>query len=116
MSSDLLNTTQYEEANIVELKRVIIFTSVDEKTILFRQFELNAGKTVNQTDVKNLTLSMNETGPRFDLQFRRDKIADGDLYKAACKKPRVMKAETKRLKKNLYTDEFGQQKGKVFIQ
>lgn len=71
---------------------------------------------MNQTDVKNLTLSMNETGPRFDLQFRRDKIADSDLYKAACKQPRTMKAETKRIKKNMYTDEFGQQKGKVYIQ
>lgn len=50
---------------------------------------------------------MNEIGPRFDLSFRRDKIASNDLYKAACKKPRLMTTETKNMKKNMYTDEFG---------
>ena len=104
---DFLNVREYEEANIVELKRVIVFTSVDDKTILFRQYELNAGSKVNQTDVSNLTLQMNETGPRFDLQFRRDKIADSDLYKAACKQPKIENPETKRQKKNMFTDEFG---------
>lgn len=63
-----------------------------------------------------MKLSMNETGPRFDLQFRRDKIADSDLYKAACKQPKIQSTEMKKLKKNMFTDEFGQQKGKVFIQ
>jgi len=62
-----------------------------------------------------MTLSMNETGPRFDMQIRRDKIADSDLYKAACKQPKLVSSETKKLKKNMFTDEFGQQKGKVFI-
>lgn len=54
-----------------------------------------------------MTLSMAETGPRFQLKFRRDKIADSDLYKTACKQPKTEKAETKRMKKNLFTDEFG---------
>lgn len=49
------------------------------------------------------------------MQFRRDKIADSDLYKAACKQPKLVSTETKKLKKNMFTDEFGQQKGKVFI-
>lgn len=33
---DFMNVQEYEEANIVELKRVIIFTSIDDKNILFR--------------------------------------------------------------------------------
>jgi len=79
------------------LKRAIIFTSIDDQKIQFRQYELNAGSTVNITDVKNMTLSMSETGPRFELKFRRDKIADSDLYKNACKHPRLKKAETKKM-------------------
>lgn len=44
---DFLNVQTYEEANIKELKRAIIFTSIDDSTITFRQFELNSGSTVN---------------------------------------------------------------------
>lgn len=33
---DFMKVQEYEEANIVELKRVIIFTSIDEKNIMFR--------------------------------------------------------------------------------
>ena len=58
---------------------------------------------------------MNEIGPRFDLSFRRDRIAAADLFKAACKKPKLVNPETKQMKKNMYTDEFGQQRGKVFL-
>jgi hypothetical protein len=39
--------------------------------------------------------------------MRRDKIASSDLYKEACRQPNLEKAETKRIKKNKWTDEFG---------
>ena len=77
---------------------------------------MNAGAQVNQTDVKNMTLSMSEVGPRFTLLFRRDKIADTDSFKNACKQPKLQKSETKRMNRNVYTDEFGQKRGKVFLQ
>ena len=59
---------------------------------------------------------MSEIGPCFDLSFRRDKIAAADLYKTACKQPKHESAESKRLNKNVFTDEFGQVKAKVFVQ
>ena len=59
---------------------------------------------------------MNEIGPRFTLACRRDKLGSSDLFKDACKKPKPAFYATKRVAKNLYTDEFGQQKGKVFMQ
>jgi bisphosphoglycerate-dependent phosphoglycerate mutase len=59
---------------------------------------------------------MAEIGPSFDLSFRRDKIAASDLYKVACRQPKSESAEHKRLNKNVYTDEFGQVKAKVFVQ
>ena len=40
---DLFSITEYEEANIAELKRVIVFTSISEAHITFKQFEVNAG-------------------------------------------------------------------------
>ena len=99
--------TDYEEANIAELKRALVFTSLDDNRIKCRHYELNPQSKINETDVKNKTLKLNELGPRFDLCFRRDRIADPDLYKAACKQPKAQSAETARNKKNMYTDEFG---------
>jgi len=68
---------------------------------------MNMDKRINETDVKNKTLSFNEIGPHFDLSYRREKLGGADLYKAANKQPKAMSTETKKLKKNMYTDEFG---------
>ena len=74
----------------------MVFTSIDENKIQCRHFEVNVGKQINETDVKKKTLGMNEIGPRFDVSFRRDKIADSDLFKQACRQPKTMNAETKK--------------------
>ena len=86
---DFFKLTDYEEANIAELKRALVFTSLDDTKIKCRHYELNPGSKINETDVSNRTLTFNEIGPRFDLSFRRDKIAASDLYKAACKQPKA---------------------------
>ena len=91
----------------------MIFTSVSDTKIQVRHIEM---KSINETDVKKQSLEMVEIGPSFDLSFRRDKIASSELYKAACKHPKAESAESKRLNKNVYTDEFGQVKAKVFVQ
>lgn len=113
MFLDFFKYSDYEEANIAELKRVMIFTAMTETKIEVRHYEM---KSINETDVKKQSLGMSEIGPCFDLSFRRDKIAAADLYKAACKQPRLESVDNKRMNKNVYTDEFGQTKGKVFIQ
>lgn len=59
---------------------------------------------------------MNEVGPRFTLACRRDKLASSELFKDSCKKPKAAYDPKRRIAKNLFTDEFGQQKGKVFMQ
>ena len=88
------------------MKRVLAITSISEDLITFQHFEVNGAKKINETDVANGTLAFEETGPSFDLVMRRDKIAEPEHYKNACKQPKVS-AETKKLKKNLFTDEFG---------
>lgn len=93
----------------------MVFTTTSETLINFKQYEVNGGKQINITDVSNQTLDMKEIGPRFTLSFRRDQIASADLYKEACKQPKDDPTKAK-IKKNMYTDEFGQQKGKVFMQ
>lgn len=48
--------------------------------------------------------------------MRRNQIASNDLYKIACKKPKIQNVEKKKARKNVYTTELGERKGKVFIQ
>jgi len=80
---DLYKTTDYEEANIPELKRIMVFTSVGETIINCRQFEIT--KTFTETDTNNKSLPLSEIGPSYDLSFRRDRAGASDLFKAACR-------------------------------
>jgi len=78
----------------------MVFTSTSETVITFKQFEVNAGGKINVTDVKNQTLTMNEVGPRFTLGWRRAKLAADDLYKDACRKPKIRNVEMHKARKN----------------
>ena len=102
-----------KEANIVELKRILSFTAIDDTTIQVRHYEVGkiteAGVQANDVEIK-------EIGPKFDLKLRRNQVASNDLYKLACKKPKVANVEKKKSRKNVFTNEIGERKGKVFIQ
>ena len=67
------------------MKRVLVFTSVNDTKIEVRHYEANVGGTVNETDVEKKSIKLSPIGPCFDLSFRRDKIAETDHYKQACK-------------------------------
>jgi ribosome production factor 2 len=58
---------------------------------------------------------MSEIGPRFNIVWRRDKIASDDLFKEACKQPKIRNPEMNKQRKNMFTNEFGEKMGKVFI-
>jgi len=49
---DFFKFSDYDEANIAQLKRVMVFTSVTDTKIECRHYEINVGKTINETDVK----------------------------------------------------------------
>ena len=49
------------------------------------------------------------------MKLRRDQIASTDLYKNACRKPKVANPEKKKFRKNMFTTEMGEKKGKVFL-
>ena len=107
---ELFRQRDLKEANITEMKRVLVFTSINETTIQVRHYEV---QTITES---LLNLEFKEIGPHFDLKFRRHQIASADLYKIACKKPKITNMEKKKAKKNVYTTELGERKGKVFIQ
>lgn len=103
-----------QEANITEMKRVLSFTAIDDKTVQVRQYEVV--DKITEAGVAQVDVSMKEIGPHFDMKIRREQIASNDLYKAACRKPKIANVEKKRAKKNVYTTELGERKGKVYIQ
>jgi len=43
-------------------------------------------------------IEMKEIGPRFDLKLRRNQVASMDLYKLACRKPKIINPEKKKVR------------------
>ena len=79
-----------------------------------QQFEVN--HPIDEGAVKSGKLEAKEIGPSFEMRIRRDKLAANDLFKEACRQPRVRNADKKKQDKNKFTNVFGETKGKVFIQ
>ena len=62
------------------------------------------------------TVPFREVGPSFKMRLRRNKMAAVDLFKEACKQPKVRNVDKKRADKNKFTNALGEKKGKVFLQ
>lgn len=92
--SDFFHITDLEEANIVEMKRVIVITSTDDSTVQFRQYEV---PQIAEPQVLKNQLDIKEIGPSFDLKIRRTQLGSHDLYKLACKKPKITNMDKKRV-------------------
>ena len=100
--------------NIHDLQRVLVFTCRDEsEPIEFRHLECGE---ISEALTKKNAVPFREVGPFFTMRLRRDKMATIDLFKEACRKPKVANAIKKKSDKNKYTDDMGQQHGKVFVQ
>ena len=111
---DLFHQKHLKEANITELKRVMVFTCRGEgKPIEFRHLECDK---ITEATVQMQTVPFREVGPSFTMRMRREKMASNDLFKEACRQPQVRNYEKKRADKNKFTNVLGEKKGKVFLQ
>ena len=114
MFTDFFKISELTEVNILELKRIMVFTCKSENSpIEVRHLEAS---DINETTVAKQTVPFREVGPCFDLTLRRDKMADTDLYKEACRQPKVLNIEKKKSNKNKFTTALGETKAKVFLQ
>lgn len=92
----------------------MVFTSKGENDpIEFRHLECDE---VNEKNVQMQTVPFREVGPSFNMRLRREKMAANDLFKEACRKPKVRNPDKKRADKNKFTNVLGEKKGKVFLQ
>jgi len=92
----------------------MVFTCRGEKQhIEFRHLEC---EDISEATVQMQTVPFREVGPSFHMVMRRNKMATSELFKEACKKPKVHNVEKKKADKNKYTNVLGETKGKVFVQ
>ena len=85
----------------------------DKEPIEFRHLESDG---ITEAAVQMRTVPFREVGPSFNMVLRREKMASFDLYKEACRQPKVQNYEKKRADKNKFTNVLGEKKGKVFLQ
>lgn len=99
---------EWKEANILELKRLLVFTATSEDTISASHYEcassiseplvlsvLNPQSKDKTAQKKAPTMELREVGPSFVWRMRRNKIADPETYKLACKKPKLINVDKK---------------------
>ena len=92
----------------------MVFTCRSDKSpIEFRHLECD---NINEATVQMQTVPFREVGPSFSMMLRRNKMASYELFKDACKQPKVQNYEKKKADKNKYTTALGETKGKVFVQ
>jgi ribosome production factor 2 len=112
---EFFHQSDLKEINIVEMKRVLVFTAVEENQVLVRHYEV-ASKLSEAVVQQEGDLEFKEIGPHLAMRLGRHSIASADLYKAACRKPKIANPERKKARKNVYTNETGERRGKVYIQ
>jgi ribosome production factor 2 len=111
---DFFKVCELQEGNILEMKRVMVFTCRSETApIEVRHMEVSQ---ISEAQVTKQTIPFREVGPCFDLTIRREKMGSTDLFKDACRQPKVRNVEKKKSDKNKYTTALGETKGKVFVQ
>ena len=71
---------------------------------------------ISEATVTKETVPFREVGPCFDLVLRRDKMATSELFKEACRVPKVRNILKKKSDKNKFTNALGETKAKVFMQ
>jgi len=55
---------------------------------------------------------MKEIGPSLDLKLRRAKLASSELYKLACRQPKILRDNKP---KNIETNNLGEKRGRIHV-
>eukprot|EP00993_Chasmostoma_nieuportense_P001293 NODE_2187_length_1256_cov_127.437555_g2079_i0.p1 GENE.NODE_2187_length_1256_cov_127.437555_g2079_i0~~NODE_2187_length_1256_cov_127.437555_g2079_i0.p1 ORF type:complete len:363 (-),score=107.21 NODE_2187_length_1256_cov_127.437555_g2079_i0:105-1193(-) len=116
---DFFNNGNPKLLNLGTLERVVCVTAkpptnptetLEGFQLLFRHYLVEYKQAGSQTPAVKLTL----TGPSIDFVVRRTRLADADMFKAACWVPSSTFGKGKK-KKNLTTDGLANLRGQIHV-
>mmetsp|Transcript_27959 Transcript_27959/g.73777 ORF Transcript_27959/g.73777 Transcript_27959/m.73777 type:complete len:145 (-) Transcript_27959:57-491(-) len=99
-----------EKLNLTGLEHVVVLTAKGEK-VAFRHY----GILLKKSGSKVPRVVLEELGPRFDLELRRNRSAAPDVAREAARVPKQQAASAK-LGKNLERNAMGDTVGRVHMQ
>ncbi|GFS43746.1 ribosome production factor 2 homolog [Trichonephila inaurata madagascariensis] len=98
-----------EKIYLKGLEHLLVFSLVNKK-ILFRSYRVDMKK---DADSKTPLVELTEIGPHMNLTVRRTNLADDDLFKTSCQKPKQLKPTKV---KNISKDTFGSTLGRIHME
>ncbi|KAL6258159.1 hypothetical protein P5V15_010114 [Pogonomyrmex californicus] len=104
---DMFQREEVQKIRLQGLEHVLSFTAVENK-ILLRSYRI----FLKKSNTRIPKIELEEIGPCADLLCRRNKFASEDLFKTACKKPKVIKVK---MRKNISKDTFGTTYGRIHV-
>ncbi|XP_034253972.1 ribosome production factor 2 homolog [Thrips palmi] len=105
---DFFHREYLETVALQGLEHVISFTAADGM-IYMRSYKIFLKKSGQKTP----RIEIEEIGPSADMKLRRTKLGSDDLFKTACKQPKMLQIKKK---KNVTTDGLGTKHGRIHIQ
>lgn len=105
---DFFQRETVDNIRIQGIEHSISFNATPDGKILLRSYKI----LLKKSGVKTPRVELEEIGPRVDFTLRRSKLADEDLMKEACRKPKELKIGKT---KNISTNELGTTHGRIHI-
>eukprot|EP00002_Diphylleia_rotans_P004651 TRINITY_DN13531_c0_g1_i1.p1 TRINITY_DN13531_c0_g1~~TRINITY_DN13531_c0_g1_i1.p1 ORF type:complete len:333 (-),score=82.15 TRINITY_DN13531_c0_g1_i1:153-1151(-) len=106
---DFFRGTVVDNVNLEGLDHAIVVTALPDGTVAFRSYRV----IFNRSGLRIPRVELDEVGPSFDMTLRRNKFAEAQLYKEACKIP---KAAKKTKEKNIEYAGVGEKHGRIHMQ
>lgn len=105
---DFFRIQDLEEVNITDLRRIIVISSGENKTLKFRSYQVEG--SLSEYDLDNF--SLNEIGPSLNLTVRNIHLASEELYKISLRQPKeILDKKVKNIEKNL----LGEKRGRIHM-
>ncbi|CAG9822548.1 unnamed protein product [Phaedon cochleariae] len=108
MFIDFFHREYVENVRLQGIEHTISFNATPDGKILVRSYKV----LLKKSGMRTPRVELEEIGPRVDFSLRRTKLADEDLMKEACKKPKELKVTKK---KNISTDKLGTTHGRIHL-
>lgn len=109
---DFFRAEQVNKVDFFGLDHVVVLSTTQER-ILFRHYHV---KHIADPASKVPRVELENIGPSLDLEIRRTRFADAELWKQACWKPQALIKSNKDEKKNISRNVFGDKIGRIHME